>query len=188
MCSERNQETFAGADESTVLLGGAVKCLSAHAILLEFCGDVAWSGFDGMTEWLRRCFVNKLFHFTGVFLPIRSTFLGDDHTTQLERQWANAAACAAHKSKLSIVCWHSCYWWHLKPRPAWTSSWREPDVHMTCALVKCGTRWCLACMCCTCVYTSVYIASCNIRCVRVLKLIVMKVCSACVCCALGKWR
>jgi hypothetical protein len=36
ICSERNQETFAGADEATVLLGGAVKCLSAHATLLEF--------------------------------------------------------------------------------------------------------------------------------------------------------
>ena len=36
ICSERNQETFAGADEATVLLGGAVKCLSAHATMLEF--------------------------------------------------------------------------------------------------------------------------------------------------------
>jgi hypothetical protein len=36
MCSERNQETFAGADEATVLLGGAVKCLSTHATMLEF--------------------------------------------------------------------------------------------------------------------------------------------------------
>ena len=36
MCSECNQETFAGADEATVLLRGAVKCLSAHATMLEF--------------------------------------------------------------------------------------------------------------------------------------------------------
>jgi len=36
MCSERNQETFDGADEATVLLRGAVKCLSAHATMLEF--------------------------------------------------------------------------------------------------------------------------------------------------------
>ena len=36
MCSKRNHETFVGADEATVLLGGAVKCLLAHATMLEF--------------------------------------------------------------------------------------------------------------------------------------------------------
>jgi hypothetical protein len=113
----------------------------------RICGGVACSGFDGMTEWLGRYFVNKLWNFTGVFLPIRSTFFWwrscfiKIATTQFERQWANAAAFAVHKSKLSFVCWRSCYGWHLKPRPAWTSSWREPDVHMTCALVKFGSRW-----------------------------------------------
>ena len=33
---QRAQSRDVGADEATVLLGGAVKCLSAHATMLEF--------------------------------------------------------------------------------------------------------------------------------------------------------